>query len=198
MSDAASRRATYEDVLSLPDHLQGEIIDGELIVSPRPRPKHLLASTWMGAQLVMAYGHEPDEPDGPGGWWILDEPELHLDEYLLIPDIAGWRRERLPELPDDDEAAFITVAPDWVCEVLSPSTARTDRLTKKPAYAAQGIGHLWFVDPANRTLEILKLDGDVYREIEVFQGDARVRAAPFEEVELNLSRGWRTRGAARQ
>jgi hypothetical protein len=117
----AQRPATYEDILALPEHVVGEIVDGELSVSPRPAVRHTMGTSALGGTLVtgMQFGD-----GGPGGCWILDEPEVHLAEHVVVPDIAGWRRERLPELPSD---AFITVASDWICEALSPATARFDR-----------------------------------------------------------------------
>ena len=123
MSGLAGRReATYEDLLSLPDDVLGQIVEGELHATPRPAIDHQRASSVLGIRLGDPFDLGGG---GPGGWWIVDEPELHLDWNVLVPDLAGWRRERLPELPRE---AFFTLAPDWVCEVLSPSTARLDRV----------------------------------------------------------------------
>jgi len=190
MGAPARRKAGYEDILELPDHQIGEILDGELVVSPRPRPRHANAATQIIPDIY-GYSGPPGDGSEPGGWWILFEPELHLGGDVLVPDIAGWRLERMPDLPADD--AFFTLVPDWVCEILSPSTARLDRVFKKPIYAARGVEFLWLVDPASRTLEVLRNSGEFYREIDVFQGDEQVRAAPFEQVRLNLHRWWRTR-----
>jgi Uma2 family endonuclease len=126
---------------------------------------------------------------GPGGWIILHEPEVHLgaEPDIVVPDLAGWKRETLPEVPD---AAFIAVAPDWVCEVLSQSTEARDRSLKSRVYLRESVGHLWFVNPVARTLEILRLDGSSYRVVEVCTGDAKVRAEPFDATEIDLSCLW--------
>ena len=146
------KRATYEDVLNAPSNKVAEILDGELFLSPRPAPKHAVASSEIG----MAIGNPFHRgAGGPGGWWILDEPELHFGEQVLVPDLAGWRRERLPAIPDE---AFFTLAPDWVCEVLSPSTERIDRSRKLRIYAEAGVQHAWLVKPTDRTVEVLRAD----------------------------------------
>ena len=120
---------------------------------------------------------------GPGGWWILFEPELHLEADVLVPDLAGWRCERLPKPP---ETAAIDLAPDWVCEILSPSTEKLDRARKLPAYAPRGVSHAWLVNPTSRTLEVLRRDGERWVLPGTFADDAFVRAEPFEAVELDL------------
>ena len=125
--------------------------------------------------------------NGPGGWWILDEPELHLGEDILVPDLAGWRRERLPTIPD--QAAF-TLAPDWVCEVLSPSTGMRDRAYKMPIYAREGVEHVWLVDPHLRTLEVFRRQELGWLLLAVYAEDAVVRAEPFEAVDLDLLTLW--------
>ena len=123
---------------------------------------------------------------GPGGWW-MDEPELHLGEDVLVPDLAGWRRERMPELP---AAGYFEPPPDWVCEVISPSTARTDRVGKVPVYARAGVIHLWLIDPLARTLEVCRLEQGRWVLLATHADDERVRAEPFETVELELARLW--------
>jgi hypothetical protein len=130
MTLPARRPATYDDIVALPGHLVGELVAGELYVSPRPAVPHAVGASALGATLLtrMQFGD-----GGPGGWWILHEPELHLVEDVVVPDIAGWRRERLPAPPRE---GFLSLAPDWVCEVLSPSTSRFDRTKKLPLYAA--------------------------------------------------------------
>lgn len=184
MASAAKKIATYEDVLSAPAHMVAEIVHGTLQLLPRPRSTHARASSRLGAKL----GPPFDEGEnGPGGWLILDEPELHLATHVLVPDLAGWRRTRMPEMPD---AAFFTLAPDWLCEVLSPSTAEVDRAEKVPIYASCGVGFVWLLDPGIRTLEVLKLDGSTYRIHQVFHQDAVVQAEPFEAISLELSRLW--------
>lgn len=184
MTQPARRPAKYEDILALPEHLVGEIVDGELSVSPRPAVSHSIGTSALGATLVtrMQFGD-----GGPGGWWILDEPELHLAEHVVVPDIAGWHRERLPEPPRD---AYITVTPDWICETLSPATARFDRTRKLPLYARQGVPHLWLIDPNIETVETYRLESGHWVLLATYAGDELVRAEPFEAVELNLSRLW--------
>lgn len=180
------RPPTYEDVLNAPEHLVAEIIRGVLRMSPRPRLKHARASSRLGAELGGPFDRGVD---GPGGWILLDEPELHLgpDPDILVPDLGGWRRETLPELPDE---AFLAVPPDWVCEVLSPSAESVDRADKVPIFAREGVGHVWLLDPDVETLEVLRLDGETYRIVGTFRGDEVVRAEPFEAIELGLSVLW--------
>jgi len=141
---AAPRLAHYEDLFDLPENMVGEIIDGQMHTQPRPAPAHALATSNLGVELGQPFGRGRG---GPGGWWILDEPELHLNADIFVPDLAGWRRERMPNLP---KTAWFEMAPDWVCEVLSPATARTDRILKLPRYAAAGIAHCWLIDPEVR------------------------------------------------
>ncbi len=178
------RPTTYDDILRLPDHVVGEILDGELIVSPRPAPRHVLAGSGTGYLLM---GPFQFGIGGPGGWWILDEPELHLDRAVLVPDLAGWRRERLPALPDE---AWFALAPDWACEVLSPSTERADRARKLELYRRERVPHVWLLNPLARTLEVLRLGGDLYTLVAVFADIERVRAEPFDAVEFDLALLW--------
>ncbi len=184
MSSAAKKAATYEDLLSVPKHMVAEIIRGTLSVLPRPRSTHARASSRLGGELSGPFDRGRG---GPGGWIILDEPELHLGADVLVPDLGAWRRERMPEMPD---AAFFTLAPDWVCEVLSPTTAQIDRSDKIPIYAAQQVAFVWLIDPNLRTLEVYKLDGATYRLLRVFKGDERARAEPFEVLDLELAALW--------
>jgi Uma2 family endonuclease len=168
----------------VPDHLVAQIIHGQLITLPRPAPRHARASSIMGGKLVPSY----DEGiGGPGGWWILFEPELHLRPHILVPDLAGWRRERMPSLP---ETAFFELSPDWVCEVLSPSTQRMDRADKLPIYASFGVGHVWLVDPEAKTLEIFSLNAGHWQLERVWQGEDTVCAPPFEALSFNLGSMW--------
>ena len=124
---------------------------------------------------------------GPGGWWILDEPELHLGEDILVPDLAGWRRERMAELPD---TAYFTLAPDWVCEVLSASTRRLDLHEKRPVYAREGVGRLWLVDPADRTLEAFELHDGQWLLIASAKDDDPVSIRPFDAITFSLADLW--------
>jgi len=183
--EAARKPATYEDILALPPHVTGQILFGVLHAFPRPAPKHALAASVLGGELGPPFHRGRG---GPGGWIILFEPELHLGEQILVPDLAGWRRERMPELPVDK--AYFTLAPDWACEILSPSTAALDRGDKRGVDATEGVAHLWFVDPEARTLEVLVLDGPSYRIQSVFSGEANIRAEPFDAIELDLAALW--------
>ncbi len=182
---AAQRPATYEELCALPVHVTGQIVFGVLHASPRPAPKHARASSALGSELGNPFDRGRG---GPGGWLLLDEPELHLDGHVLVPDLAGWRRERMPVMPVDK--AHFDLAPDWVCEVLSPSTGGLDRGDKRKAYADCGVGHLWFVDPDAQTLEVLALDGATYRVLDVFSGERCVRGVPFVAIEIELGGLW--------
>lgn len=178
------RPATYEDLMAVPDHQVAEILDGVLEVSPRPAPRHTVSSSEIGGDLVPPFGRGRG---GPGGWRILDEPELHLGPDVLVPDLAGWRRETLPDLP---ETAYFAVRPDWICEVLSPSTSRIDRLKKMRIYAREGVGHAWLVDPIARLLEVYRLHEGSWLQVGVHGDDEIVRAEPFDAIELDLLPWW--------
>lgn len=181
---APHREATYEDLAKVPDHLVAELIDGELHVSPRPGSRHARAASRLAAWLIRYF----DEGDGgPGGWWIVFEPELHLGKHALVPDIAGWRRERMPVYPD---VAHFDIVPDWVCETVSGPTGGLDRLVKLPLYARYGVKHAWIVDPAMQGLEVYRLVGEHFSLIATHQGDERVRAEPFDACELPLAMMW--------
>jgi Uma2 family endonuclease len=181
---ARSRPATYADIAALPPNVIGEIVRGVLHASPRPASPHAAAASAIGEELGPPFKRGKG---GPGGWVILDEPELHLGEDVLVPDLGGWRRARMPEMP---HVAAFELAPDWVCEVLSPSTAKLDRGDKVPTYARAGVGHIWLVDPLDQYLEVLRLDGATYRIVATHVADARVRAEPFDAFELDLSVLW--------
>jgi Uma2 family endonuclease len=183
------RPATYADIETLPEHLVGEILNGELVVNPRPAPRHANASTVLGGLLVPPFGLGDR---GPGGWWILAEPEIHIGEHVVVPDLAGWRRERMPSMPEE---AFFSVPPDWVCEVLSPSTSKTDKIVKRPIYAEFGVSHLWLVDPIDKTLEVSALDAGRWVLVATHGGDEAVRAVPFDAVALDLKHLWLAGGA---
>jgi len=178
------RPAAYEDLLKVPEHLVAEILAGELVAQPRPSGAHAFANSGLGADLV---GPFQRGRGGPGGWFIIDEPEVHLAGDVLVPDIAGWRRSRLPEYPD---GPFIELAPDWVLETLSPSTAGRDRTVKLEIYRRERVPHLWYLDPHARSLEVLRLDGETYRIAATFHGAAKVRAEPFHAIELDLTNLW--------
>lgn len=178
------KKATYADLESLPEHLVGEILEGELVVSPRPAPPHAFAAINLGSDIS---GPFQRGRGGPGGWLILPEPELHFADDAIVPDLAGWRHERAPIV---DAQAFITMAPDWVCEIASPSTARHDRTSKMRIYARFEVRHLWIIDPLARTLEVFRLENERWSQISAHAGDEKVRAEPFDAVELDLGSLW--------
>ena len=184
MSATARKFATYEDLFDLPDNVVGEIIHGQLITHPRPAPKHAVASSAIGDELVSPF---QTGRGGPGGWWILDEPELHLGPHILVPDLAGWRRERLPVMPD---TAFFTLPPDWICEVLSPGTVRMDRADKMPIYGEYEVSFLWLIDPTLHTLEAFVLRDGRWLLEHVYQEDDEVRATPFDAIAFPLADLW--------
>ena len=180
MAKTAQRPATYEDLLRVPEHLVAEIVDGELFTSPRPASRHARATTVLSRVL----GEFDDGSGGhTGSWWLIVEPELHLGSDVLVPDIGGWRRERMPEFPD---VAAFDLAPDWICEVASPSTGRLDRIRKLPAYARHGVAFAWIVDPIQKTLEVDQLRDAAWTLIATHEGDEVVRAQPFDAIELKL------------
>jgi Uma2 family endonuclease len=185
MAEPAKRRATYQDVIDAPPHMVAEIIDGELDLQPRPGKGHAAAASALGEELGPPFKRGRG---GPGGWIILFEPELHVRSDVLVFDLAGWRRERMPALTNDEP--FFTLAPDWACEVLSPRTRVKDRAKKLPIYAREGVSHVWLVDPLLRTLEVLRRQGSEWLIVGVHEGSARVRAEPFDAIELDLSILW--------
>jgi Uma2 family endonuclease len=180
---ARERRATYEDLLAVPEHLVAELIDGELYTWPRPRLRHAKAATRLSGRLERAFD---SGEDGPGGWLIVFEPELRLRDDVLIPDIAGWRAERAP---DDLDAARIEIPPDWVCEVLSPSTRSFDRVKKMTIYARHNVGYAWLIDPLDRTLEVKQLESGHWTDRAVFS-EGVIRAEPFDAIEIDLEKIW--------
>lgn len=182
----ARRHATYDDVRGASDLLVAELIEGDLYTSPRPAIRHTRVASAMGQDL-RGFDEPPGASDAPGGWWIIDEPELHFASNVLVPDLAGWRRERLPELPD---APAFTLAPDWVCEILSPSTTTLDRSRKMPIYAHVGVAWVWLVDPPTRSLEVYRADGEHWTLAETHAGSTTVRAEPFAALPLDLPRWW--------
>jgi Uma2 family endonuclease len=194
------REELYEAYLRVPAHQHAEIVNGTLYVMSRPAPKHASAASMLGVEIG---GPFQRGRGGPGGWWILDEPELHLaPKEPVIPELAGWRIERMPQLPD---TAYFTLTPDWMCEVLSRSTEKLDRDEKLPYYAEHGVRHVWLLDPIEKRLEVYVLDPDPepsgsdprllrsrsrWREVRIHQGDTTVRAAPFDAIELDLAALW--------
>jgi Uma2 family endonuclease len=179
------KRATYEDVLAAPPEKVAEVIDGELYLFPRPAKPHAAATAALGEELGPPFKRARG---GPGGWILLDEPELHMVEDILVPDLGGWRRERMPVMTT--ELPYFDLAPDWACEVLSDSTKKLDRAKKVPIYARSGVKNVWLVDPIARTLEVLRLERERYVILAAYADDAKVRAEPFEAIELHLSILW--------
>ena len=179
-------RTAYQELLDLPENLVGEILNGELHTQPRPSGPHGNAETGMSAVLRPPFHLGKG---GPGGWWILVEPEIHFvrDTQVAVPDLAGWRRERMPRLP---EGHRFEIVPDWVCEILSPGTARKDRSLKLPLYAHHGISHVWLVDPLARSLEAYELRGEQWNLLGVLHDDALVTLSPFAAVSFSLADLW--------
>jgi Uma2 family endonuclease len=184
MAQHAQRTATYEDLLAVQEHLVAEILFGELVTHPRPAPRHSAAASALGSVLgpPFQFGR-----DGPGGWVFMDEPELHLGPHVVVSDLAAWRRERLPALPN---TTWIDVAPDWICEILSPSTEGYDRGEKRLIYAEAGVGHVWHVDPILRMLEVFELRDGKWLLLDVLRDDAQVAARPFAEPSFPLGLLW--------
>lgn len=176
--------ATYQDVLDAPEHMVAELIEGALHLHPRPALRHAHAGSVLGGEIGGPFHRGRG---GPGGWWILFEPELHLGPDVLVPDIAGWRRERMPLFPD---AAWTDLAPDWVCEILSPGTRRIDLTDKRRLYAAAGVAHLWLVDPLARTLEAFELRDGAWTLISALKDDEDVRVPPFDAIAFPLDALW--------
>ena len=179
-----SRGATYQDVLDAPPQMVAEIVRGALHLHPRPAPRHTRASSSLGGALQNPFDQGIG---GPGGWWILVEPELHLGEDVLVPDVGGWRRERMPKLPEN---AFFELAPEWACEVLSPGTRELNVTVKRDVYGANGVAWLWFVDPIARTLEAFAVDAGKWVLIAALREDAEVQVPPFEVISFPLARLW--------
>ena len=181
---AARAKATYQDILNLPEAKTGEVVSGELFVSPRPPIRHARSASAIGGRLMGPFN---DGDGGPGGWWILDEPELHFNQDVVVPDLAGWRRDRMSQLPD---ASYISQAPQWICEVLSPSTTRIDRVIKMPIYVREGVEHAWLVEPERRTVEVFALSEDRWTLLRTFSDDDAMRASPFDAIDINLAGWW--------
>jgi Uma2 family endonuclease len=178
------RPATYEDLVKLPENLVAEIVGGELHASPRPAPPHASAGSVVGGTLVAPFHLGRG---GPGGWRILYEPEIHLGSDIVVPDWAGWRRARMPHSPG---TAYYALAPDWVCEILSPSTSSLDRVQKLSVYAREQVAHIWLIDPLARTLEVLRLENGRWTILATHAGSEVVRAEPFADIEIDLAALW--------
>jgi Uma2 family endonuclease len=185
MAEPAPGKATYEDLFNIPENMTGEIIDGELHVTPRPSRDHVHSATSLGGEIVPLYQFGRG---GPGGWIILVEPEIMFGDDLLVPDLAGWKRERFPV---EEPHNWISVSPDWVCELLSPGTMRKDRVHKMRIYALRGVPHLWLIDPTAKSLEVFQLDDSGrWIVLGVYFEDDKVCAEPFSRLEFDLSNLW--------
>lgn len=184
MNEPARKLATYNDVVAAPEHCVAELVNGSLYVQSRPAMLHAVAATALGEELGPPFKRGRG---GPGGWIILFEPELHLGSDVMVPDLAGWRRETMPEVP---LAAFVSQAPDWVCEVLSPSTAQLDRVLKLPIYGRENVSFVWIVDPGSQVVEALQLRDGLYSILGSYAGEDRARIQPFDAIELDLSILW--------
>ena len=182
--DRSQAPATYQDVLDAPPHRVAEVLAGTLYTQPRPAARHARVSSVLGMEIGDPFDRGRN---GPGGWWIVDEPELHLGRDIVVPDLAGWRRETMPEYPD---AAYFDIAPDWVCEVLSPSTRRIDQNEKRTLYAREGVSHLWFVDPLAKTLEVFQRHEGYWLLIGTLADDVSVSQPPFEVISFPLAALW--------
>ena len=185
------RKATYDDLLAAPDDVTTELIDGELFMSPQPKVRHTIAASAIGREVGYLFGRHSSDREGLiGGWWILHEPECHLamDRRVTVPDIAGWRRERMPNPPRDTHK--MTVVPDWVCEVLSPSTRGFDSVIKMNAYAAAGVQWAWLVEPPDMRVDVFQREGASWAHVASAEGSVRARLPPFEAVELDLGEWW--------
>ena len=182
----APRRSLYDQLVALPGTMTGEILNGQVHAQPRPAWPHARATARLDRTIGRGYD---DGVNGPGGWWIVIEPEIHFvrDVEVAVPDLAGWKRERMPNPP---EGHRVEVVPDWVCEILSPSTASKDREIKMPIYAHYGVAYTWLVDPLARTLEAYELRGGMWAELGRFAGADQVAVAPFEAVTLALADLW--------
>lgn len=184
--NAPARRATYQDVLDAPPNVVAQVVDGVLYTHPRPASPHANTCYSLGSRLrdPFRFGR-----GGPGGWIILFEPELHLgaDPDVLVPDVAGWRRERMPRMPS---VANFTLAPDWVCEILSPSTERFDREVKMPIYLREQIPHAWLIDPLKQTLEAYAHGGRRWELLAVHRGASVVQIPPFDALPFHLGKLW--------
>ena len=179
-----SRPATYQDVLDAPPHMVAEVVAGTLHTQPRPAKRHAWASSGLGMKIGPPFNYGDG---GPGGWVIIDEPELHLAEDIVVPDLAGWRRETMSE---DMEGAYFTQAPDWVCEVLSPSTRQFDQGEKRAVYARERVSHLWFLDPDAKTLEAFELRDGLWVLLATLVDDAQVSLPPFDAISFPLGALW--------
>lgn len=184
MAGPAKKTATYDDLYNLPDNVIGQIIDGELIATRWQSRQHALTSTVLSAKLGAPYDLGEG---GPGGWIILHSLEVKLGDNILVPDLAGWLYKRFPI---EEETNWVSVCPDWVCEIISPETVRIDKTKKMPVYARHGVGYFRLIDPTNKTLDVYKLESGKWMVLETYAENDKFRAEPFEEVEIDLGSLW--------
>jgi Uma2 family endonuclease len=184
MAELAKKYATYEDLFTIPENMMGEIIDGELMAAPRPSKRHVYAASSLDKEIGPPYQLGQG---GPGGWVILVEPEIKFQKDILVPDLAAWRRERFPI---SEETNWISVTPDWVCEIPSPGTLRNDKVKKMPIYASHAVEHAWLIDPIVMALDVFRWESGRWLLLGSFAGDDKVRAEPFEEIEFDLGNLW--------
>jgi len=182
----AEKISLYEQLTALPETLTGEILNGQLHTHPRPAGPHAITGSSLGDELVSPF---QKGRGGPGGWWIIDEPEIHFvrDTEVAVPDIAGWRKQRMPAVPRDHR---FEIVPDWVCEILSPATASRDRRIKMPLYAHYGVAYAWLIDPEERTLEAYALQDGDWQAIGRFAGHDQAAIDPFAAVTIELAGLW--------
>ncbi len=176
----------FDQFMQVPEHEIAEILDGTLYTQPRPATRHARTSSALGSKVTTPFDFGEN---GPGGWIILDEPELHLGDLpqILVPDLAGWQRERMPQIPD---TTWLELAPDWICEVLSPSTGMRDRTIKLPIYLQEGVEWAWLIDPDQKTLEAFHAENRYWVLLGVWAENAVARIPPFDAIELPLEVLW--------
>lgn len=184
MAEAAKKTATYADLDALPGGTKAHLVDGAIFVPPRPSIPHQEAESALGEELRPRFHRGRG---GPGGWIILIEPEVRIDGQSVAPDLGAWRRERMPETP---RAAHVTIAPDWICEILSPSTAAFDRGAKLDLYGSWSVSHAWLVDPDAFTLEAYRLEHGRWVRLGTWSEETKVRIEPFDAFELDLAVLW--------
>ena len=184
MNEPARKRASYEDLYAIPENMVGEIIDGELIATPRPSRKHGYTASIVGSEIGPPYNMGRG---GPGGWIIIGEPEIALGDNILVPDLAGWKKERFPATEDHN---WISVCPDWICEIVSPGSIRIDRVIKMGLYSQHRVPHFWVIDPTNKTLEVLGNEAGRWVILGTYAEDDKVRAEPFPAIEIDLRSLW--------
>lgn len=182
MADPADRPATYADLEAVPEHLVAEIIDGVLRTHHHGAPRSAAARTALSHELSQFQAR----PRNPGGWRILHLPELWFGDEVFVPDLCGWRVERLPILPDH----HIATVPDWICEIMSSETVRQDRCAKRTRYAALGVRHLWLIDPDAETLESFALTEGQWRLLGAWSSNDAVSTPPFDAISFSLADLW--------